>query len=66
MDFYYHPILGLQFTCGLTLYEIDLDVLSNEGFAWENYLKLFMEKGVFLKSSAITRIITNITSNSIL
>lgn len=23
MDFYYHPILGLQFTCGINLYEID-------------------------------------------
>lgn len=68
MDFFYHPILGLQFTCGLSLYEIDLACIPTADFG--DVFKLMNQKGVYFqnsyKESAITVIHTKITTNAIL
>lgn len=69
MDFFYHPILGLQFTCGLSLYEIDLACIPTD-YDWKKSMNLMFEKGVsFVKiehKEAITGIHTEITTNAIL
>ena len=68
MDFFYHPILGLQFTCGLSIYEIDLAYLPETNI--EETLKLMFQKGInFINNNSekvITEIHTEITTNAIL
>ena len=69
MDFNYHPILGLQVTFGLSLCELDLDVLTYEKYDWQEAFKLLQQKGIEFfnsKSNAITKNMSQITTNSIL
>jgi hypothetical protein len=64
MDFYYHPILGLQMTFGFKSYEMDLEAT----FTTEDFLRIFRSKGVSFIDSAenknsitvIPRIISNV------
>lgn len=66
MDFYYDPILGLQFTCGLSIFEIDLDALPEVDFSLEKWFELISEQGIQIfnpANRAITNIHTKITSN---
>lgn len=66
MNFNYHPILGLQFTCGLAIYEIDLDALPESNLSFEEILKLFHQQGIMFTDSSIspiTNIFHRITSN---
>lgn len=73
MDFNYHPILGLQFTCGMSLYEIDLDLLANNypnyKQDWKKALELLNEKGnIFVNSLTfpIIEVYNEITTNAYL
>ena len=68
MDFYYHPILGLQFTCGLSIYEIDLNSIP-QNYDLRDIIILFYAKGISIVNSVIEKqvnVIPIITSNSIL
>lgn len=68
MDFNYHPILGLQFTCGLSIYEIDLDSIP-QNYDWKDVMELLHVKGINFVSSIIKEpiiIFSSITSNSTL
>lgn len=66
MNFHYHPILGMQFTCGLAIYEIDLVTLPESNLSFEEILKLIHQKRIMLTDSStspITNIFHRITSN---
>ncbi|WP_395073919.1 hypothetical protein [Flavobacterium sp.] len=47
MDFYYHPILGLQITFGLILEEIDFDEKLKS--VWKNAIELYKHPAVAFK-----------------
>ena len=71
MDFYYHPILGLQLTFGTGIFEIDLDALPKDTMSFDEVLELFSKQGVQIVNSTneYSEAVTYhhlITSNSIL
>ena len=71
MDFYYHPILGLQLTFGTGIFKIDLDTLPKDTMSFDESLELFYKHGVEIVDSTreFSQAVTHypmITSNSTL
>jgi hypothetical protein len=63
MNFYYDPILGLEYDCLENLILLDIEVLpENFKFDLEYWLKHVNEIGVYLVDKSITPPIENITT----
>ena len=66
MDFYYHPILGLQLTFSTCFFVLDIDSIP-ESMTADECIKILQKTGVEFLQSIVqkgTMVINKITSNT--